>query len=99
MPWDGTAFGYWSCIEMDVGVMCSCMPALYSLFKHFFPQVWSGTMRSKPSSKGGILSSGISGTIVKSADRQSMRRTGDTKDFLPLVDIEPVHDNRPGLAF
>lgn len=94
MTWDGTAFGYWSCIEMDVGIICASMPALYSLFKHLFPQVFTGTMRSRSSGKG-ILSTSSG---ITAAETPSDRRNQDTKDFLPLVDIESVRDNRLGIA-
>lgn len=94
MSWDGRAFGYWSCIEMDVGIICACMPALYSLFKHLFPQAFAGSMHTRGSGKG-ILSKSSG---ITAGETPAERRNQDTKDFLPLVDIENVRDNRPGIA-
>ncbi|KAK5049087.1 hypothetical protein LTR84_005510 [Exophiala bonariae] len=74
MSWDGTAFGYWSCIEMDVGIICS--------------------MHTRSSGKG-ILSTNSG---ITAGETPAERRNQDTKDFLPLVDIENVRDNRPGIA-
>ena len=82
---------------MDVGVICACMPALYSLFKHLFPRAFAGTMNGSKSSGNfgkGIVSAG-SGYTAASTPAE---RRQDTKDFLPLVDIENVRDNRPGIA-
>lgn len=43
----------------------------------------------------GIVSAGSGFTATETpADRRGQ----DTKDFLPLVDIENVRDNRPGIA-
>ncbi|KEF52895.1 uncharacterized protein A1O9_10800 [Exophiala aquamarina CBS 119918] len=97
VSWDGVAFGYWSCIEMDVGIICACMPALYSLFKHLAPRAFGGTMNSKSSGNfgKGIVSAGSG---ITAAETPADRRAQDTKDFLPLVDIENVRDNRPGIA-
>ncbi|KIX09440.1 uncharacterized protein Z518_00520 [Rhinocladiella mackenziei CBS 650.93] len=94
VSWDGTAFGYWSCIEMDVGVICACMPALYSLFKYYFPQVFSGTVQSKSTGNG--TSGGRSGARTPGIALE--RRKDGGEDFVRLVDLENVKDVRPGIA-
>ncbi|KAJ5701249.1 integral membrane protein [Penicillium malachiteum] len=42
--WDDAAGGYWSVIEIDVGIFCLCMPALRSLLGRLIPSVF-GTAR------------------------------------------------------
>ncbi|OAP59241.1 hypothetical protein AYL99_06539 [Fonsecaea erecta] len=97
LTWDTTAFGYWSCIEMDVGVICACMPAIYSLFKHYFPKVIGGTVHGK--SKGSGLSGSRSGarTPAIQLDRRRDAKDGG-QDFVRLVDLESVKDDRVGFA-
>ena len=37
--------GYWSTIEVPVGIICACMPAVRSLFSLVFPRVFSTSRR------------------------------------------------------
>lgn len=38
--------GYWSTIEVPVGIICACMPAIRSLFGTVFPRVFGTTNKS-----------------------------------------------------
>ncbi|KAI1505266.1 hypothetical protein F5X99DRAFT_430529 [Biscogniauxia marginata] len=40
---DYVEVGYWSTIEVPVGVMCACMPAIRSLFSLAFPRMFGST--------------------------------------------------------
>lgn len=44
--------GYWSTIEVPVGIICACMPAVRSLFSLVFPKVFSTSRRGYGSSFG-----------------------------------------------
>ncbi|KAF5718536.1 CFEM domain-containing protein [Fusarium mundagurra] len=46
---DYVEIGYWSTIEVPVGIICACMPAIRSLFGQVFPRVFASTNRSKNS--------------------------------------------------
>ncbi|KAH0832583.1 hypothetical protein FOPE_01153 [Fonsecaea pedrosoi] len=99
LTWDTTAFGYWSCIEMDVGVICACMPAMYSLFKYYFPQILSGTAQGKSKASGVVVSGSRSG--ARTPGLQFDRRRDDKdggNDFVRLVDLESVKEERVGTA-
>lgn len=48
------AGGYWSVIEIDVGIFCLCLPALRSLLGRLFPSVFGST---KEASSMGLRSS------------------------------------------
>ncbi|KAL4861977.1 hypothetical protein BDV12DRAFT_56768 [Aspergillus spectabilis] len=52
--WDQAAGGYWSIVEVDVGLFCVCLPALRSLLGHLLPGVFSSTKGT--SSAGPALS-------------------------------------------
>ncbi|EFQ32463.1 CFEM domain-containing protein [Colletotrichum graminicola M1.001] len=42
---DYVEVGYWSTIEVPVGIICASMPAIYSLFSVVFPKVFGSTQR------------------------------------------------------
>ncbi|KAM0228301.1 hypothetical protein ACHAPO_010845 [Fusarium lateritium] len=44
---DYVEIGYWSTIEVPVGIICACMPAIRSLFGTIFPRVFGTTNKSK----------------------------------------------------
>ncbi|KAI0137049.1 CFEM domain-containing protein [Xylariales sp. AK1849] len=44
---DYVEVGYWSTIEVPVGVICACMPAVRSLFSTVFPSMFGSTRRDK----------------------------------------------------
>ncbi|KPM41712.1 hypothetical protein AK830_g4838 [Neonectria ditissima] len=45
---DYVEIGYWSTIEVPVGIICASMPAIRSLFSLVFPKVFGTTQRDKP---------------------------------------------------
>lgn len=55
--YDYTELAVWSLVEMDVGVMCACMPGIAALFKRMFPSVFasSGSGDSGNQSGSGAL--------------------------------------------
>src|SRR5690349_10264812 len=60
--YDYQALGLWSVVELDVGIMCACMPGVASLLRRMLPSVL-GSTRGDSSAKyntGG--SSGYSGS-------------------------------------
>lgn len=40
---DMAAGGYWSVIEIDVGIFCLCLPSVRSLLSRLFPRVFGST--------------------------------------------------------
>jgi hypothetical protein len=80
--------GYWSNIEVDVGVICACLPAVRSLAYNMFPRVFGSTSRSGAKtpyysssrslpSIGGILDNEV----------QNRPINPDKGDFIPLVEV------------
>lgn len=51
---DNAASCYWSVVEVDVGVLCLCMPATRSLLGRMFPNVFGST--SDPETTGQSVS-------------------------------------------
>ncbi|KAK7700729.1 hypothetical protein SLS57_012014 [Botryosphaeria dothidea] len=91
LTWDYTAVGYWSTIEIHVGIICACMPAMRSLFMNCMPRVMGQTTKDK---SYGATSSGFShglssGNNMPKGSQLSNRPKGDDDgDFIPLVDVE-----------
>ncbi|KAH8904863.1 hypothetical protein BR93DRAFT_938950 [Coniochaeta sp. PMI_546] len=46
--------GYWSTIEVPVGIICACMPAVRSLFSLFFPKVFSTSRKGSSYGFGSV---------------------------------------------
>ncbi|KAF2791700.1 hypothetical protein K505DRAFT_219712, partial [Melanomma pulvis-pyrius CBS 109.77] len=47
ITWDYVAASYWSVIELDVGIICACMPSLRALMLRYFPKIFSnGTTKN-----------------------------------------------------
>jgi len=44
--WDYIAIGYWSTIEINVGIICACMPSIRLLLLRFFPR-FMGTTKDR----------------------------------------------------
>ncbi|OAL49913.1 hypothetical protein IQ07DRAFT_644183 [Pyrenochaeta sp. DS3sAY3a] len=43
--WDSAATAYWSAIELNVGILCACIPTLRPLVKKFAPRLIGSTAR------------------------------------------------------
>ncbi|KAL2870903.1 uncharacterized protein BJX67DRAFT_389799 [Aspergillus lucknowensis] len=43
LTWDYVQLGYWSTIEIHVGVICACMPAIRALFRRIWPRIFGDT--------------------------------------------------------
>lgn len=53
---DYTSLGLWSIIELDVGIVCACMPGMATLLRHILPRAF-GTL--KGSSNGTVNTNDI----------------------------------------
>ncbi|KAK6842793.1 hypothetical protein PG990_005268 [Apiospora arundinis] len=74
---DYVEVGYWSTIEVPVGIICACMPAIRSLFSLVFPKVF-GTTRGDKSSYA--LNSFAAGSKLSSGNKlKSQASTGGTQ--------------------
>lgn len=68
--------GYWSVIEIDVGIFCVCLPALRSLLSRLFPSVFGSTKEA--SSMGNPSSQ----KKIRSSDR------GANTSFVQLIELD-----------
>lgn len=78
MTGDNTAAGYWSVIEIDVGVFCLYMPAMRSLLGRLFPQIFRSTKGTRISSSGQPLSH----------HKIRMANSGPNTSFVQLIELD-----------
>lgn len=84
---DYVPIGYWSTIEVDVGVICACMPAMRSFLFHLFPSVFESTIRDASASYG--VGHSQTGSRLDGKISQKPKDAPDESDFIPLVDVSP----------
>ncbi|KAF2261908.1 hypothetical protein CC78DRAFT_570174 [Lojkania enalia] len=41
--WDQYGVNLWSCVELNVGIICACMPAIRVVLVRFFPRIFGST--------------------------------------------------------
>ncbi|CZR68873.1 related to integral membrane protein PTH11 [Phialocephala subalpina] len=82
--WDNVPVGYWSTMEINVGIICSCMPSIRLLLIRAFPKVMSTT---KENSKYSYDQSG-------SLDKRNITRIRDQGGYVynKSVDIGRSRD-------
>jgi len=92
VTWDYVGAGYWSLLEIDVSIICGCMPALRLLMSMTLPKIKSTLRSSKGDSQPSTFSNSSQSTGTDNKHMASISITptsGDESDFVPLVDIEP----------
>ncbi|PGH09595.1 hypothetical protein AJ79_05651 [Helicocarpus griseus UAMH5409] len=88
LTWDYVEMGYWSTIEIHVGIICACMPAMRSLFRKMFPVLFSYTEHPK-SGTFGAMSGSREESMMRSAERLSQKpKKLHDSDSVPLVEVE-----------
>jgi hypothetical protein len=92
ITWDYVEAGMWSLVEIDVSIVCGCMPAHRLLIAKAWPKIRStlnsekGTSTRPSQYPGNTDSNAASGNRVT---RISMKPKGTDKgDFVPLVDVD-----------
>ncbi|KAL2361572.1 hypothetical protein RJZ56_005529 [Blastomyces dermatitidis] len=83
--WDYVEMGYWSTIEIHVGIICACMPAMRSLLRRLFPSFFSYTQHQKSGTFGN--SSSHEESAIRNSQRTPQKPGFHDSDSLPLVDV------------
>lgn len=98
VTWDYFEAGFWSLIEINVSIICGCMPAHRLLLARMWPKIRTTFNASNGTSsfdKSGFQSR-HNGSVQLSSGMQSKGpqikvkpKSSDESDFVPLVNIEP----------
>jgi hypothetical protein len=92
ITWDYFEAGYWSLLEIDVSIICGCMPAHRLLVARLWPMMKSSFHSGKNSSaNSSAFSAGVGSNATrykKTVNISVKPKTEDAGDFVPLVDLE-----------
>ncbi|GIK00967.1 hypothetical protein Aspvir_004997 [Aspergillus viridinutans] len=86
VTWDYVEVGYWSTIEVHVGIICACLPALRALMRRLCPTMFGDTTRAaskQSATRSGRAASAGEANILS---RPSLNAWSEGK-FVPLVDL------------
>ena len=82
---DYLAPGYWSVVELHVGIICASMPAIYGVIQLYWPKLVSGTSRAASKGSKNIHSGNSDNRFTPESSRLKRARSDD---FVLLTDIE-----------
>ncbi|KAH9904754.1 CFEM domain-containing protein [Xylariomycetidae sp. FL2044] len=91
--WDYLDAAWWSTVELHVGIICACLPAMRTLLVSIGVRVLGSSKGTSRTGYGGSKSLGTSGTGRlgvgggEKSGLSSAPRRGDEGDFIPLVDV------------
>ncbi|CAN9087251.1 unnamed protein product [Alternaria alternata] len=101
ITWDYVDAGLWSLIEIDVSIICGCMPAHRMLIAKFWPKITSTFASSRNTSTKGTSNSkgskfstnnSTTGGQEKSVRLSIKPKAGDEGQFIPLDDMDDNSD-------
>lgn len=92
ITWDYFEAGYWSLLEIDVSIICGCMPAHRLLLSRLWPKV-KLTFNSGNQSNSTSHSAPSGALRPSAADKKTINisvkpKIQDSGDFVPLVDMD-----------
>ncbi|KAJ4983425.1 CFEM domain-containing protein [Stagonosporopsis vannaccii] len=91
ITWDYFEAGYWSLLEIDVSIVCGCMPAHRLLLSRLWPKVklTFNSRRSTPASSSALSGGDRSSTTHnKTLNNSTKLKIDGVEDFVPLVDMQ-----------
>jgi len=92
LTWDGTTTAAWSLIELNVGIVCACMPSMRALFANLGVKFMGSTTAGSRSANSKPVSK--SGTLSMQRSQSSAPKRGDEGDFILLDDVHSVVDRK-----
>ncbi|KAF2853376.1 hypothetical protein T440DRAFT_418381 [Plenodomus tracheiphilus IPT5] len=91
ITWDYVEAGYWSLVEINVSIVCGCMPALRLLVSIMMPKMRMTFNSSRGDSQLSRLTNQSKSNATdtnKGVNISVKPKSGDEGDFVPLVDLE-----------
>lgn len=99
--WDNFPVSLWSTVEINVGILCTCMPTLRLLLIRLFPRMGAGSSYGKPGYYGksrgdGQVSSnraqrlGAFGNLASTSDHNNNNVAPSSSVDTVSADMEPV---------
>lgn len=92
--WDNIGIANWSCIELNVAIICPCLTTLKPLLSHFFPRIFSS--RSASSNVYDNYGEGVDAesnkAISKSSSATDSRQKSSKPDYGIEIDEHSIDD-------
>ncbi|KAK2803990.1 hypothetical protein FQN50_006796 [Emmonsiellopsis sp. PD_5] len=83
--WDHATPGFWSLAEVDVGLVCLCLPPIRPLLSHYFPKVFG----SRPAGSSRTLTGPQSvGPKTKRGELELGSNSNNGGSFVQLIDMD-----------
>lgn len=86
ITWDYMEAAYWSTIELDVGIVIACLPAARAFCARLGRKTLT-TIKNSSSLSGSRTMDGKQ-NLSNVGRSQQAPRSGDERDFIPLMDVE-----------
>ncbi|RFU32999.1 hypothetical protein B7463_g3331, partial [Scytalidium lignicola] len=90
---DYTNIGVWSTIEVPMGIICACMPAIRSLFRNIFPTVFSSTTKDASAASSMPKGSRVTNSSI-ARQLSSKPKHNDEESFVQLVEMDSRGESR-----
>lgn len=84
--------GYWSTIEVPVGVICACMPSIRALFRNVFPSIFGTTQKGQSST--GRLSTTLTPQSKSRSEYANLSKHEAGSSVIGLVPVDNRQDER-----
>lgn len=72
--------GYWSTIEVHVGIICACLPAIRTILRKLWPSVFGGGSQA--------YGTGASRSSAGTAQQVYAKATRESPNFVRLVELD-----------
>ncbi|OBT73679.1 hypothetical protein VF21_06164 [Pseudogymnoascus sp. 05NY08] len=83
---DYVELGYWSTIEVPVGVICACMPSIRALFRNVFPSIFGTTQKGQSST--GRLSTTLTPQSKSRSEYANLSKHEASSSVIGLVPVD-----------
>ncbi|KFY11808.1 hypothetical protein V492_04243 [Pseudogymnoascus sp. VKM F-4246] len=83
---DYVELGYWSTIEVPVGVICACMPSIRALFRNVFPNLFGTTQKGQSST--GRLSTTLTPQSKSRSEYANLSKHEASSSVIGLVPLD-----------
>ncbi|KFY63854.1 hypothetical protein V496_03640 [Pseudogymnoascus sp. VKM F-4515 (FW-2607)] len=83
---DYVELGYWSTIEVPVGVICACMPSIRALFRNVFPSLFGTTQNGQSST--GRLSTTLTAPSKSRSEYANLSKHEASSSVIGLVPLD-----------
>ncbi|OAQ79369.1 extracellular membrane protein, 8-cysteine region, CFEM [Purpureocillium lilacinum] len=89
--WDQWNVAWWSTIETNIGIICTCLPTLRLILVRIFPRVFSGSDHSSYGGRNGTVTTGRGTIATRSIIVHQQVRVSTSTVEIPMTDDLAKH--------